>query len=156
MNKKIILSLWIAIIAICNLPLIAYAAEETKAESAEEKLTTSIKVPRFTTVSRKGKGKTNVSWGKVTNASGYQIQYSTKKDFSEAKSLYAKKGSITSKKISGLSSKKDTYLRMRAYKKVSGVKYYTKWSATAKVIVWKGSWKYAGYSKIHSDPVTLY
>lgn len=156
MKKKMIFVLCIAALSICNLSLIAFASEETKTGTSEEKISTSLKVPKFTTVSRKGKGKTTVSWSKVTKAAGYEIQYSTKKDFSGAKSLYARSGSTTSKRISGLSTKKDTYLRMRAYKKVDGEKYYTKWSANAKLIVWKTSWKYAGYSKIHSDPVTLY
>ena len=45
---------------------------------------------------------------------------------------------------------------MRAYKKVSGEKQYSPWSAYVKLIVWKSGWKYARNSKIHSDPVTLY
>lgn len=134
----------------------ADGTETVEAPAATEKITTHLKTPHFTTISRKGKGKTSVSWNKVAKAAGYEIQYSTKKDFSGAKSVYAKKGSTTSKGISGLSTKKDTYFRMRAYKKVSSQKYYTKWSAKAKLVVWKTSWKYAGYSKIHSDPVTLY
>ena len=156
MKKKTILTLWLAVMVMCNLSVIAYAAEEPKTGTAEEKIDAGIKTPVFITVSRKGKGKTTVSWGKIPKVSGYEIQYSIRNDFSGARSVYARKGSAASKKISGLSTQKDTYLRMRAYKKVSGKKYYSKWSANARLIVWKSSWEYAGYSKIHSDPVTLY
>ena len=131
------------------------SSSATDSTQKTESITKAIKTPQFTTVNRKSTGKTSISWGKVSGASGYQIQYATRSDFSDAKSVKVSK-SATSKKIASLPTKKDSYLRMRAYKTASGKTSYTAWSATARLIVWKTSWKYAKNSKIHKDPVVLY
>lgn len=129
--------------------------------------------PKISTVTRKGKGKTTIKWSKISGASGYEIQYGKKKDYSDAKKVKISKGSTTSQSISGMSSSKDTWIRMRAYKKVKveeiiteddgsketqfvTKKIYSKWSANVKMIVWKTSWTYAKNSKIHTDPAFLY
>lgn len=49
---------------------------------------------------------------------GTQIQYSTRKNFKSAKSVWqriSKKGKKVSKKISGLKAKKKYYIRARGY-----------------------------------------
>lgn len=72
-----------------------------------------------------------VSYKKITGASGYQIQYGTKKNFKGAKSIKQK---ATSKSISKL--KKGTYyVRVRAYRTEKGKKtIYTSWvTKTVKV-----------------------
>ena len=61
-------------------------------------------------------------------ATGYEVQYSLKKDFSKKKSVWLKGVSKTSKKIGGLKSKKKYYVRVRTYKTVDGTKYYSDWS----------------------------
>ena len=61
---------------------------------------------------------------------GVQIQYSTNKKFSNAKTSSTKKASKT---IKGLKKKKTYYLRVRSYKKVNGKKVYSKWSTVRKV-----------------------
>jgi len=66
------------------------------------------------------------------SVSGYQIQYSLKKNFKSAKSVTLKKNSLTSKTIKKLKSKKTYYVRVRSYKTVNGKKYYSAWSSAKK------------------------
>ena len=63
---------------------------------------------------------------------GYQIQYSTSSKFTTAttKTAIATKYSTVSKTISKLKAKKKYYVRIRTYKTVNGVKYYSPWSAS--------------------------
>lgn len=77
----------------------------------------------------KGKKKAAlVKWKKTSGASGYQIQYSKKKDFkSGVKSVTVKKGSTLSKTLK-IKKKGKYYFRVRAYKKVTDVKIYGNWS----------------------------
>ena len=126
--------------------------------SAEEATSVSVSKPKISTVTRKKKGKVTIKWGKVSGVSGYQIQYDTNSDFSSATTVKAKKAATVSKSISksDVSTSKNTYFRMRAYKTVDGKTYYSSWSTKVKLIVWKSSWKYAKNSKIHSDPAVLY
>ena len=65
------------------------------------------------------------SWEKVSNASGYQLQYSKKKSFKGKKTVKTK--SLT-KKIKKLKKKKKYYVRVRAYVIQNGKVYYGKWS----------------------------
>lgn len=63
------------------------------------------------------------------NATGYQLQYSLKSDFSNAKTANV---SSTSLRITGLKSKTYYYVRVRVYKK-STKTYYSSWSAVRKI-----------------------
>lgn len=64
----------------------------------------------------KGLKQVTVKWNKVSGAKGYQIRYSTSKNFSSYKSVYVKSGSTLSKTITGLSTSKTYYFKVRAYK----------------------------------------
>lgn len=59
---------------------------------------------------------------------GYQIQYSTKKNFKNPKTITVN-NEVLSKKISKLSSKKCYYVRVRSFKKASGTRFYSSWSS---------------------------
>lgn len=77
-----------------------------------------------------------LTWKKVSGASGYQIQISTKKSFKRAKKISVKKNK-TKYKISKLKPKKKYYIRIRAYKmyKAQGgktKKAYGKWTVKKK------------------------
>jgi len=65
---------------------------------------------------------------KTTQITGYQIQYATNKSFKSAKLKNVTSYKTTSATIKGLSSKKTYYVRVRTYKTVKGVKYYSGWS----------------------------
>jgi len=69
-----------------------------------------------------------VSYLKISGASGYQIQIATDKKFKKNKKTVTAKKSKTKVKISKLKKKKKYYVRVRAYKSVSGKKVYGAWS----------------------------
>lgn len=87
-------------------------------------------IPKSTSSSKlkKGKKQIKVTFKKVKNISGYQIQVSTSKKFTGKTTKTVKvaksKASYTIKK---LSAKKTYYVRVRTYKK-SGKNYYSSWS----------------------------
>ena len=79
-------------------------------------------------VSKKTK-KIEVTWKKQKGVTGYEVQYSTNKDFK--KGVHTKKVTGAAKvkvTIKGLKKNKKYYVRIRAYKKVDGKKYVSKWS----------------------------
>lgn len=79
-----------------------------------------------------------VSWKKVSgNVSGYQVQYALDKKFKKSvktKTLSKSKKTLTVKK---LKAKKRYYVRVRAYYKQDGQKYYGKWSTVKSVVTKK-------------------
>ena len=85
-------------------------------------------------VVKAGKKKLTVSWKKDSKVDGYQIQYSTNNKFKKAKSLNCSK-KTTKNTIKKLKSGKKYYIRIRAYKKISGKKYYGNWSKAKTVKV---------------------
>lgn len=99
-------------------------------------VTEGAKVPRvkFSKLKVSGKRKVKATWEKLTNVSGYQIQYAPNKKFKKAKSKTVKSTSVTIKK---LKKKKTYFVRVRAYKLVDGKKVYGKWSAVKKVKIKK-------------------
>ncbi len=76
-----------------------------------------------------GKQQLTVKWKKGSNITGYQLEYSTKKDFSASKKLTVTKAGTTQKGIRDLQAKKTYYIRIRTYKTMSGTKYFSAWSA---------------------------
>lgn len=68
------------------------------------------------------------TWAKKSKAeaTGYQVQYSTKKSMKGAKTKTVKG---TSKTVKGLKAGKRYYVRVRAYKTVGKQKVYSSWSA---------------------------
>lgn len=89
--------------------------------------------PKGTSISslKAGKKAFTVKWKKqATQTTGYEIQYSTDKNFKKNnKTVAVSKTGTTSKTVSKLSAKKKYYVRIRTYKTVSGKKYYSSWSA---------------------------
>ena len=89
-------------------------------------------VPKGTTIKTitAGTKKLTVKWKKqTTQVTGYQIQYSTSKSFNKnVKSTYVSGGNKTSTTIKSLKAKKGYYVRIRTYKTVNSVKYYSAWS----------------------------
>lgn len=75
------------------------------------------------------------TWSKkTTQTTGYQIQYSLKKDFSSGnKTATVSSNATTSKTIKSLKGGKTYYVRIRTYKTVDGKKYYSGWSAVKSV-----------------------
>ena len=76
----------------------------------------------------KGTKKIKVTWTKQTKQlTGYEIQYSTTSKFSSPKTVRVKK-TVGTKTLTKLKGKKKYYVRVRTYKSVAGIRYYSKWS----------------------------
>lgn len=71
-----------------------------------------------------------IKWKKNSKAAGYQVQYSTSKKFSGAKTITVKSKNTTKKTISKLKKNKKCYVRVRSYKKSGRTTYYSSWSST--------------------------
>lgn len=70
------------------------------------------------------KRKINIYWKKISNSSGYELQYSTKSSFKGSKSIKIKNKKTLNKTIKNLKSNKKYYIKIRAYKLVDGKKIY--------------------------------
>jgi len=75
-----------------------------------------------------GKQQLTVTWKKGTSITGYEVQYSLKKDFAGAKKITIKKAATVETVLKKLPTGKICYVRVRAYKTVKGKKYYSAWS----------------------------
>ena len=71
-----------------------------------------------------------ISWKRDAQVSGYEIQYSTDKNFKNAKSVKVGKNKTTNKSIDNLKSGKKYYIRIRSYKTVGKTKLNGSWSKT--------------------------
>jgi hypothetical protein len=92
--------------------------------------------PKKQTVSSVKSAKTKtvtVTWKKDTQASGYELVYSTSSKFSGAKKVTVSKNSTVTKTLSSLTKGKTYYVKVRSYKTISGKKYYGAYSAVKKV-----------------------
>ena len=70
-----------------------------------------------------------IKWNKNAVVTGYQIQYSTDKNFKKGvTTITINKNSTLSRVISNLAKNKIYYVRIRSYKTVSKVNYYSSWS----------------------------
>ena len=70
---------------------------------------------------------------KKASYSGYQVQYATNAKFKDAKFVTLHDRSILKTTVKNLQAKKQYYVRVRSYKSVSKVRYYSTWSAVQKI-----------------------
>lgn len=83
-----------------------------------------------------GKGKLTASWKKSAGGvGGYQLQYGLKKNFSGAKKAMVSKATTVRKALKNLKKGKIYYVRVRAWKKVNGMTYWSAWSSAKKAKV---------------------
>lgn len=94
---------------------------------------TSIAKSNLNSAKSTSKKKIKASWSKVGGASGYQVMWSTYKNFSKNYKTKSVKAKYSSKTVTTAQSKRVYYVRVRAYKIVSGKKVYSQWSNTKKV-----------------------
>lgn len=66
---------------------------------------------------------------KTTQVTGYQIQYSTSKKFTKAKTKTITNNKTIKTTLDALASNKTYYIKVRTYKTVNGTKYYSGWSS---------------------------
>lgn len=94
---------------------------------------TSIAKPKLNSAKSTSKKKIKASWAKVSGASGYQVMWSTYKNFSKNYKTKSVKAKYSSKTVTTAQSKKIYYVRVRVYKTINGKKVYSPWSSTKKV-----------------------
>ena len=80
-----------------------------------------------------------MTWKKQdTQTTGYQVQYSTDKNFKKGNKTVTVKGAKTNAKtISKLTKGKKYYVRVRTYKTVNKTNFYSGWSKSSSVTVKK-------------------
>jgi hypothetical protein len=93
--------------------------------------------PTHVSLKNSASKKVTVKWKKNSAATGYQIQYSYSSSFSSKKQIIVKKASTVSTTISKLTKNKKVYVRVRAYKTVSGKHYYSAWNGVHYITVKK-------------------
>lgn len=82
-------------------------------------------------------GKMTLTWTKNDKATGYEVQYSTKKNFKKATTRNLKSYEDIITTFSGVNRGTTYYLRVRAYKKVDGKKMYSLWSPSKKLTIYQ-------------------
>lgn len=112
-----------------------YIECETSLDSSSFTIGTSASLaskPSIRNIRKKSKKAATISWNKVSSVQGYQLYRSTSKSgrYQCIKTLSSKSSSY---KNSGLKSKKTYYYKIRAYKKVNGKTFYSKFSAIKKI-----------------------
>lgn len=108
--------------------------------SGSKSLTFVINPPKTSISSLKAKRKSlAVKWTKkITETTGYVIQYSTSSTFKSGnKTVTVTSYKITSKTISKLAGGKKYYVRIRTYKTVGKTKFYSAWSAKKAIVTKK-------------------
>ena len=105
-----------------------------------KKITVTVKPTKtaLSKVTSPAKSKMTVKWKKNTSGGGYQIQYATDSKFTKNKKTVTVKGATKiSKTITGLTGGKKYYVRIRTYKTVSKVNFYSAWSSVKTVSIKK-------------------
>lgn len=91
----------------------------------------------ISSVDSKASGSATVRWNSDTYSGGYELQYSVKSDFSDARTVRISGSSRTDRTIGKLRKGARYYFRIRSVKTVSGEKYYSAWSKARAVTVRK-------------------
>lgn len=77
-----------------------------------------------------------LKWNKqASQTTGYQIQYATKRDFSNAATITIANPNTTSKTIKGRAGNTRYYVRVRTYKKIGTGTFYSSWNSGVKSVV---------------------
>ncbi len=111
------------------------AASNNNYNAISKKITITVN-PTGTKVTSLKNNKKNsflLKWSKNTLVTGYEIQYATNKSFSKAIKKKITKAGTKSYQSSKLKNKRTYYVRIRTYKRVNGVSYYSGWSKVRKV-----------------------
>lgn len=80
-------------------------------------------------------GKTSIKakWTVNSNADGYELQYATDSIFSSLKTKKINGNDVKSYNLTGLNKKNKYYVRIRSFKTIDGITYYSPWNVSNKV-----------------------
>ena len=93
--------------------------------------------PTISKITSAASGKLYVKWDANTAATGYQMVYATKSDFSDAITVTNTGSAKNTKSIFGLTGGKTYYAKVRSYITIDGVIYYSAYSAVKSIKVTK-------------------
>ena len=113
------------------------AAETKNYAEAVKTITVSVKPEKTRVIKVKNVSKSSIEiqWKKISYATGYEIQYSTDKNFKKSvKKKTIKKPNTTSYTVGKLKKGNTYYVRIRTYKKTGAQMNYSLWSSTKKVV----------------------
>ncbi len=96
-----------------------------------------VSAPAIKSVKNTASKKATVTWGKKLKTTGYEIQYSLKKNFSGANTAKIAGMTTVSKVIGNLAKGKIWYFRIRAVKKVDSTTYRSVWSSVKSIKITK-------------------
>ena len=108
-----------------------------KSSSSAPKTIYYVTAPTCRSAANSAAGSIKVNYTGNTKATGYQIQYALNTKFTGAKTVTAAGYKTTTKVITKLQKNKKYYVRVRGYKKVKGVVYYSAWSTAKSAVVKK-------------------
>lgn len=108
-----------------------------KSSSSAPKTIYYVTAPTCRSAANNAAGSIKVNYTGNTKATGYQIQYALNTKFTGAKTVTAAGYKTTTKVITKLQKNKKYYVRVRGYKKVKGVVYYSAWSTAKSAVVKK-------------------
>lgn len=117
----------------------AVAAHNTAGTGSKSSGKTTVRLTgvKISSLKNSSSKKLTVKWSQNKKASGYQVKYSLKKDFSDSTTkTYSGKDTL-SKTLSGLKKGKTYYVRVRVYKTINDTKYYSAWSGTKSLKITK-------------------
>ncbi|MCR5792875.1 MAG: hypothetical protein K6G65_06875, partial [Lachnospiraceae bacterium] len=116
---------------------LSFTIKATEKPAAEKPIVEEKLAKAVLSAVKNSKGKIAViSWKKVVNAKGYEVQYTLDKKFK--KGIKTQKATKTTLKIKKLKKGKTYYVRVRAWKMgASGKKIYGDWSKIKKVTIKK-------------------
>lgn len=121
----------------CGKAVIRITAEEGSYEKAEKLVTVKV-VPRqqkIKALKKASKGAFHIRLKKDAKASGYQIVYSTSKNFTKAKKINISGYKKIKRTVKGLKSGKRYYVKARAYVKQGNEKYYGAYSRVKRIVI---------------------
>lgn len=117
--------------AACTYRIQAFAADHLSEYSPAVK-TCRLSVIKLKKIQKKDSRSLTLYFKGNTKATGCTIQYAANKSFANAKSIHIKTsrngGRVLKKTIRKLTPRKKYYIRIAAYKKSGGKKYYSKWT----------------------------
>ena len=93
-----------------------------------------LKIPSIKVKSAK-KGRANISWKKISGASGYEVYMSQYKSKGFKKKAAVKKQKVVSASVKGLKSGKKYYVKIRAYRTINGKKVYGAYSKIKSITI---------------------
>lgn len=115
----------------------AVAGDTAGAESSVIKAVTKVAKVSLKSLKSAKTGQLTVTWAKTSGASGYQVEYSTSKKFTKktTKTTLIKKSKTVKTTLKKLKKGKKYYVRVKAYKTVSGKKVFGAYSTVKNVKV---------------------